>query len=166
VGHTPQAELAELRAAALAEDRDFDLWYFDQAGFTMTPCLPYAWQKVGERLELASAHGPRQNVLGFLNLHQEFHSYAFVGSIDTDTVIHCFDLFNEVRKRPALVVIDNAPIHTSEEFEEQIEIWEKDNLYIKFLPPYCPELNLIELLWRKIKYDWLPLDAYIKTLRR
>jgi transposase len=155
-----QAELAELRAAALAEDRDFDLCYFDQAGFTMTPCLPYAWQKVGERLELTSAHDPRQNVLGFLNLHQEFHSYAFVGAIDTYTVIHCFDLFNEVRKRPALVVIDNAPIHTSEEFEEQIEIWEKDNLYIKFLPPYCPELNLIELLWRKIKYDWLPFDAY------
>jgi hypothetical protein len=27
-------------------------------------------------------------------------------------------------------------------------------------------LNLIELLWRKIKYEWLPLDAYLnfKTL--
>ena len=35
-----------------------------------------------------------------------------------------------------------------------------------FLPPYCPELNLIEILWRKIKYEWLPLDAYqnFKTL--
>jgi hypothetical protein len=37
---------------------------------------------------------------------------------------------------------------------------------VKFLPPYCPELNLIELLWRKITYEWLPLDAYqnFKTL--
>ena len=25
---------------------------------------------------------------------------------------------------------------------------------------YSPELNLIEILWRKIKYEWLPLDAY------
>ena len=37
---------------------------------------------------------------------------------------------------------------------------------MKFLPPYSPELNLIEILWRKIKYEWLPLDAYqdFKTL--
>lgn len=22
------------------------------------------------------------------------------------------------------------------------------------------ELNLIEILWRKVKYEWLPMDAY------
>ena len=67
---------------------------------------------------------------------------------------------------PALVVVDNAPIHTSDDFEEELERWQKEDLYVKFLPPYCPELNLIELLWRKIKYEWLPLDAYLnfKTL--
>jgi len=31
---------------------------------------------------------------------------------------------------------------------------------VKFIPPYCPEFNLIELLWRKIKYEGLPLNAY------
>jgi len=31
---------------------------------------------------------------------------------------------------------------------------------LHFLPPYSPELNLIEILWRKLKYEWLPLDAY------
>ena len=25
---------------------------------------------------------------------------------------------------------------------------------------YCPELNPIETLWRKIKYDWMPLACY------
>ena len=38
--------------------------------------------------------------------------------------------------------------------------WEKQDLYLWFLPPYCPELNLIEILWKKIKYYWLPIDAY------
>jgi len=28
-----------------------------------------------------------------------------------------------------------------------------------FLPPYSYEFNLIELLWRKVKYQWLTLDA-------
>lgn len=155
-----QAELAALRAEALSPTRVVDLWYFDEAGFTLQPCIPYAWQKIGTTRELASTYGPRQNILGFLNLHHEFHCFAFQGTIDTHTVIHCFDLFREQMRRPALVGIDNAPIHTSEEFAEQIARWQERDLHLKFIPPYCPELNLIEILWRKIKYDWLPLDTY------
>jgi hypothetical protein len=56
-----QAELAQLRVESLLPTSGFDLWYFDEAGFTLQPCVPYAWQLVGERLELASTHGPRQN---------------------------------------------------------------------------------------------------------
>ncbi|MGP9574063.1 transposase [Halomonas sp. AOP42-D2-25] len=29
-----------------------------------------------------------------------------------------------------------------------------------YLSPYSPELNLIETLWREIKYRWLLLTAY------
>jgi transposase len=155
-----ETELAQLRARALAETSTVDLWYYDEAGFTLQPAIPYAWQRIGQRLELASTHGPRQNVLGFFNLHNQFHSFAFQGSIDSHTVIHCFDLFHQQQQRPAVVVVDNAPIHTSEDFEEELERWQKEGLYVKFLPSYCPELNLIEHLWRKIKYEWLPLDAY------
>jgi transposase len=155
-----EAELGQLRATVLGGKSTFDLWYYDEAGFTLQPAVPYAWQLVGQRLELASAHGPRQNVLGFFNLPNQFQAFAFQGSIDSNTVIHCFDLFHQRQQRPALVVGDNAPIHTSEDFEEEIERWQKEDLYVKFLPPYCPELNLIEILWRKIKYEWLPLDAY------
>jgi transposase len=38
--------------------------------------------------------------------------------------------------------------------------WKKQGLIIKYLPPYSPELNLIEILWRNIKYTWLPFSAY------
>jgi transposase len=154
------AELVELRAEALKPARQFDPWYFDEAGFTLTPCVPYAWQKVGQTLELASSHSPRQNILGFFNLQHEFHSFAFEGSIDTQTVIHCFNLFRQRLERPAMVIVDNAPIHTSDDFAEQQVLWQAQDLAVKFLPPYCPELNLIEILWRKIKYEWLPLNAY------
>lgn len=156
-----EAALAQLRANSLAGTSAFDLWYYDEAGFTLQPAIPYAWQRVGQRLELASTHGPRQNVLGFFNLHNQFHSFAFQGPLDSHTVIYCFDLFRQRQQKPALVIIDNAPIHTSEDFEEELERWRKEELYVKFLPPYCPELNLIEILWRKIKYEWLPLDAYL-----
>jgi transposase len=29
-----------------------------------------------------------------------------------------------------------------------------------FLPPYSPELNRIEIVWRKMKYEWLPFRSF------
>ena len=56
--------------------------------------------------------------------------------------------------------MDNASVHTSEEFEECLPRWKKKGLIIKYLSTYSPELNLIEILWRTIKYTWLPFSAY------
>ena len=47
----------------------------------------------------------------------------------------------------------------SQEFIRHIPKWVKRGLIIKYLPPYSPELNLIEILWRFIKYHWLPFSA-------
>ena len=49
------------------------------------------------------------------------------------------------------VVVDNAPIHTSEDCEEELDRWQQDDRHIKVLPPSYPEFNLIERLWRKIQ---------------
>ena len=57
-------------------------------------------------------------------------------------------------------MIDNASVHTSHEFKGNIERWKQQNLTIIYIPPYSPELNLIEILWRKIKYEWMPFSAY------
>src|SRR5262249_52111569 len=141
-------------------DRDFDLIYFDGAGFTLTLSVPYAWQLSGQTLEIPSDHSPRLNVLGFLNLNGSFQSYVFDGAIDSAILIKCFDDYCQRMKIPDLMVMDNASIHTSAEVKAEIKRWEEQGLYLLFLPPYCPELNLIEILWRKIKYEWLPVSAY------
>ena len=44
---------------------------------------------------------------------------------------------------------------------EKIPSWEKKGLFLYFLPAYAPELNLIEILWRFIKYFWIPFSAYL-----
>jgi len=42
-----------------------------------------------------------------------------------------------------------------------VERWLAKGVGVHFLPPYCPESNQIEILWRKIKYEWLPLRIAI-----
>ncbi len=152
-------ELGELQQLVLEGVQD--LFYFDEAGFSLTPSVPYGWQPVGERIEIPSSRSAQLNVLGFLGYDgQSFDSYVFQGSIDAKIAIACIDSFAAKLTKPTTLVIDNAPIHTSTEFQLMIPEWERQNLGLWFLPAYSPELNLIEILWKKIKYDWLPLEAY------
>jgi|SRR5674476_971348 len=70
------------------------------------------------------------------------------------------DEFVKTITKRTIVVIDNAPIHKSRKFMAKILEWRELDLIIYFLPPYSPELNLIEILWRFTKYQWLPFETY------
>jgi transposase len=66
-------------------------------------------------------------------------------------------------KRMTVVVLDNARVHTSRQVQERRPFWERRGLYIFYLPPYSPHLNLAERLWRKLKYEWLQPADYATT---
>jgi transposase len=142
------------------KSREIDLCYFDESGFTLEPCVPYAWQPTGKTIEIPSSKSKRLNVLGFVNRDCEFNSFVFEGGINTSIVTACIDEFSKQIKKPTTLVIDNASTHTSHEFNENLEIWKERKLSIYRIPPYSPELNIIEIVWRKIKYEWLPFSAY------
>ena len=143
-----------------ADDGDIDLYYFDGAGFCLDPYIPYAWQNKGETIELEASTRGRVNVLGFMNTDNNLESFMFEGSIDAHVIVGCFNIFIQKITKKTVVVMDNSPIHKSDEFQECIPAWKKQGLVILFLSEYSPELNLIEILWRMIKYYWIPFSAY------
>ena len=143
-----------------ARDELIDLRYFDQSGFTLEPSVPYAWQTIGTTIELPCSKSKRLNVLGLMGKDCSFQSWVFDSSINSSVVVAFFDQLAESIDRPMAVVMDNASIHTSNEFTENIEKWANKGLILVKIPPYSPELNLIEILWRKIKYEWMPFSAY------
>ncbi len=49
---------------------------------------------------------------------------------------------------------------TSQIFKENIAKWSNRGLTLLYLPPYSPELNIIEILWRFIKYHWIEMSAF------
>ncbi len=56
--------------------------------------------------------------------------------------------------------MDNAPFHRSKSFREKIKEWKENNIRIFYLPTYSPHLNVIEILWRFMKYEWIEFGAY------
>jgi transposase len=100
------------------------------------------------------------NVLGFLKPNNELVPYIVEGKIDTSVIVECFEQFSQQLDKRTYVFLDNAPVHRSREFVEHIAQWVKRGLIVKYLPSYAPELNLIEILWRFMKYYWLPFSAY------
>jgi len=144
-----------------AEAKEIELVYFDQSGFNLWAKVVYARQKRGERISVPVTRGKSQNVLGLMwHRGQRFESFVFEGAVDSFVVIGCLDLIAQTLEKQTWMVMDNAPIHHSQEFEEKQEEWEKLGLKIYYLPAYCPDLNKIEMLWQKIKYDWLSWEAY------
>lgn len=148
-----------------------DLRYFDESGFCLTPYLPYAWQEKGQTISLPTQKSQRLNVLGFLNTDNQLTAYTFLSTVDSDVVrevcpptrrvIACIDDFVKQLTQRTVLVIDNAKIHTSDAFFDRIEIWEAKGLEIFHLPTYSPQLNLIEILWLKMKYQWIDFSAYL-----
>ena len=157
----------------IAQDGEFDLIYFDASGFTLQPYVPYAWQDLGREgtLGIPTSHSARINLFGFLNpTAPELVTFEHVGSVTSDVVIDIMDMYCDSLVNPAVVLLDNAPVQTSKAVLEKCAEWEKRGLTLYFIPRYSPELNLIEILWRKIKYEWMPSLAYasmkaLKTAR-
>lgn len=154
-----QQELHQLEV--LAKEEYLTLAYYDETGFSLTSSIPYAWQEKGKTTEIPAAKGKRINVGGFLSADgKQLQAYQTEKAILSKDVVSFFDDFAKQVKRKTIVVLDNAPTHRSKEFMSKIPQWEEQDLYVYFLPSYSPELNKIEILWRKMKYEWMPFDAF------
>lgn len=139
-----------------------ELYYFDESGFSQSSCVPYAWSPIGRPCEItAYSHSRQLNVLGFLSRQGKLIYHTSTGSVTTETVITAFDQF-VAQKAPdtfAVIVLDNASMHWSNAFRRKILKWMSQRVHLVYLSAYSPELNLIEILWRRMKYHWLPLTA-------
>lgn len=137
-----------------------DLYFFDESGFSINSNIPYAWSPINNTMVIKSFHAKRFNVLGFINKQGNLYSYLSEKSVKSDTVVAAFDVFSQQLKKPTVVVLDNASFHKSKIFKDNIAQWSNRGLTLLYLPPYSPELNIIEMLWRFIKYHWMEMSAF------
>ncbi len=155
-------QLAKEELAEFLEEPDLNVVYFDEAGFSLKGVVPYGWQPIGRRYEIpvTGAHGSNVQTLGFQSQNGDTHTYLHKGYVNSEMVIAIYDDYCQTIEGPTVVVLDNASVHTSGAFQARLEDWADKGLYIYHLSPYSPELNAIEGLWKKLKYQLLPVEAW------
>jgi transposase len=146
-----------------AQRGDIELAYVDEAGFAPQPPHRSAWSKIGETHKVEAQRGRRLNVIGALlssgrlitaKLWQNVNGLWFVGFLMA---------LRERVTKPLVVILDNASIHTAKALQPYWDLLTENGMRFYFLPPYSPELNRIELVWKKMKYEWLPFKSFTPT---
>jgi transposase len=142
-----EPRLAQARAGQRA------VFFVDAAHFVLAPFLGFLWS-VTRLFVRAPAGRPRFNVLGALNaITQELLT------VTNDTSMTATEVCALLRQVAALnlgvpltVVLDNARYQRC---AQVVTLAASLHLELCFLPPYSPNLNLIERLWKFVKKQCL-----------
>jgi hypothetical protein len=152
--------MLELAAAA----GEIDLFYTDESGCCLWSPVSYSYFFRGQqkRQEQTQKRGKRLSILGLWQPLVTFIYALVVGGFKTESYVALMDeqakAAAEVLQqtgRIRVIVQDNASIHTSKIAQQKWQHWQAQGLFIFFLPPYCSEMNPIEIEWNHLKRDEL-----------
>lgn len=113
---------------------------------------------------LQANHHCRRNVMGALN----FGENSFVHAASARTVkgadVEGFldELISRGDGRPTVIVLDNASVHHGIDQATRDRWLIEHKAFLFYLPPYSPELNLIEIVWKHFKHHWRRFATWTK----
>jgi DDE superfamily endonuclease len=157
---------------------ELDLHFLDESGFAPTLPTTYTWARVKARARVPyeAPQRRRVNVLGAwapLGSRPRFAYASRTGKLDSAAFLDFVwravggmtTPLGEVpagfrRARRCVVVLDNYSVHHSQAVKEVLPGLAAAGIELFYLPPYSPELNLIEGLWRHVKHEELPIRSY------
>ena len=143
------------------------MYYADEAAVSLEPCVPYAWQFTDERAFMPSEQGKGVNCFALLTRDNRAVIETTTQTMTSQFLFEQFERFSTGLKRLTVVVLDNAAVHRARIIKERLAGWQQRGLFLFYLPRYSPHLNIVEVLWRKLKYEWLTAKDYAtrETLR-
>ncbi len=166
---TPSPQLYAIKREKLQELENLsnqgliDLYFGDESHVCTQGYVPYGWQFPGENVFVPSMKSARLNIFGMIRRDNAYHGFTSRQSIKAEDVADFIDTFSLTITRPTFIVLDNASVHTGGKMKEMVEKWRQRGLYIFYLPPYSPHLNIAETLWRILKTKWIKPCHYIDT---
>jgi transposase len=142
------------------EPKDVALGFLDEVGAQNKANTVRVWSFGRVRIAKNTTHF-RVNTVGFYAIKGE-SLHSFIEKSNGETVKEFLEKVRVANKefKAVIVVLDNAPSHTPATVVERCE---QIGISLVYLPPYSPDLNPIEFLWKSAKRFFsllFPRDAH------
>ncbi len=121
--------------------------------------LSYGWIYKGHRKEVPmTGRQYRLNIIGGICLDTQKITYENAAKVDSNSIKLFLSKLrkNHPDKQTIHLILDNAGYHKSQEVKDFAK---KHSIQIHYLPPYSPNLNPIERLW-KIMHEQVSYNKY------
>jgi putative transposase len=130
--------------------------------------LSYTWSKKAQPFEVPKHWGAagRINIIGSLAVSKDKQELEYHVLEERCYSIHVHNYLEKLSqeaqklKQTVVVILDNAGFHRAKLIKEQEDNWKARGLELWFQPPYSPQFNLIETVWKKLKAFLLPRRCY------
>ena len=163
----PSPQLYEYKTGKLQElerlygKGEINLFYGDESHVCTEGYVPYGWQFRGENVYIPSQKAKRLNIFGMIDRGNRFEGFSTSDSIDAGKIVDFLDRFSFLVEKKTFIVLDNASVHRNTKIRQMRPVWEKRGLFLFYIPPYSPHLNIVETLWRIMKGKWLRPQDYV-----
>jgi hypothetical protein len=129
-----------------AQNPNKPILYFDESRFGTKTKTGLGWYKKGSRTPIKVKLGFKNFYLySSINSSNGKHFTLLMPNVDTNCMnVYLEELSKEI-KEDFILIMDGAGWHKSK------NLIIPKNIQIILLPPYCPELNPVERLWKFIK---------------
>jgi transposase len=128
--------------------------FCDEAGLRTDYHSGTTWAPVGQT-PIVRGTGNRKsvNMISAVSPRGKFHFSFVEGNLNSANFIEYLKKLMHDIPGPIFLIVDGHGAHTSAATREFVQSTE-GRLNLFFLPPYSPELNPDEWVWKHIKHDW------------
>lgn len=167
--HPPPAEQVAFveRYEKLKENmaEDDAIYFVDAVHPQHNPIMGCSWIKRGQEQVIPSNTGrQRLNINGAINIAKLSAEFRFDDTINAASTIALFQQLEAANPTALriIVICDHARYYKAKAVSAYLE---NSRIELVSLPPYCPNLNLIERLWKFLKRQVLH-NQYYETFER
>lgn len=145
-----------------SKGKDDPIYFMDGVHPQHNPVAAYGWIKRGVEKTIESNTGRnRVNINGAIDISCFNVVVEFDERVNAQSTIALFKKIEAKHRKAKTIYIycDNARYYRSRLVQEYLET---SRIILIFLPPYCPNLNLIERLWKYFRKEILYNEYYEK----
>jgi transposase len=157
-----EAFLEEYRKLKENKGKDEAVLFMDATHPQHNPVLSGGWIKRGKRFVIKSnTERQRLNINGAIDLEGLSTQIRFEETVNADATIALFKQIEKAYPKATTITIicDNTRYYRAKAVTEYLE---HARIEVMFLPPYSPNLNLIERFWKFFKRNVL-YNKYYET---